>query len=268
MLRTLMLLTTLGAIFLAVGFLLAGFSGMLFALLLAIILDLSAYWWSDRLVLGLYNAKEFKDERVERMLERLASKAGIPKPKLYLIETESPNAFATGRNPKNSAVAVTRGLLDLEDDELEGVLGHELAHIKNRDCLISALAAVFATAIAFLAQIGYWSIFADRERFNPFALLLIILFAPLAATLVRLAISREREYLADQLSAYLTRKPKALASALRKIAERSQRHPIRGSAATSHLWIVNPFKQDWFTQLFSTHPPLEKRIARLEAIKV
>ncbi|RLJ07008.1 MAG: protease HtpX, partial [Candidatus Aenigmatarchaeota archaeon] len=160
MLRTLMLLTTLGAIFLAVGFLLAGFSGMLFALLLAVILDLSAYWWSDRLVLGLYNAKEFKDERVERMLERLASKAGIPKPKLYLIETESPNAFATGRNPKNSAVAVTRGLLDLEDDELEGVLGHELAHIKNRDCLISALAAVFATAIAFLAQIGYWSIFA------------------------------------------------------------------------------------------------------------
>lgn len=268
MLRTVMLLTTLGAIFLVIGFLLGGFLGIGFALLIAIFLDFSAYWWSDKWVLRLYNAREFKDEKLEKMLDELSSKAGIPRPRLYLIRTKNPNAFATGRNPKNSAVAVTEGLLELEDDEIEGVLGHEIMHIKNRDCLLSAITAVFATAIAFLAQIGYWSLFADRERMNPFAILLIVIFAPLAASLIRLAISREREYLADQGSAYLTRKPEALASALRKIAERSIRHPLKGSAATSHLWIVNPFKQDWFTQLFSTHPPLEKRIARLEAIKV
>ncbi|MEM7828227.1 MAG: zinc metalloprotease HtpX [Candidatus Aenigmatarchaeota archaeon] len=267
MLRGLILFTTLAAIFLVIGFFIGGFYGLIVAFLFAMLLNIFAYYYSDSIVLRIYGAKELKDEKIHKMVKRLAEKAGLPVPRLYVIEQQSPNAFATGRNPKHAAIAITRGLLTFDENEIEGVLAHEIAHIKNRDCLLATIAAMFATAISFLAQIGYWSMF-DRERgANLIGIFLIVLFAPLAATLIRLAISRDREYLADRTGVYITKKPHALASALRRIAEEVHRNPMRGSTSTSHLWIVNPFKSDWFTELFSTHPSIEKRIARLEEME-
>ena len=187
------------------------------------------------------------------------------------MEKKVKNGFAKGRNPKHAAVAVTRGILDLDKKELEGVLAHEISHIKNRDTMISTIAATIAGAISFLAQIGYYSMFfGSGERKgegNILGLIVILIFAPLAAAIVRLAISRGREYKADLTGALITKEPHHLASALRKIHEVAKDYPIKGSAATSHLWFVNPFKGDWFIQMFSTHPPVEKRIARLEEME-
>jgi len=272
MFNTAILLGTLTGILLVVGFLIGGVLGMGIALTFAVVINLVSYWYSDRIVLKMYKAKPSKREDLNEMVERLALEAKIPKPRVYEVKTKVPNAFATGRSPKHAAVVVTEGLLDLDKDEIEGVLAHELGHIKNRDILVSTLAATIAGAIAFLAQMGYWSLFMGaggrRSEGNIIGLILIIIFAPIAALLVRMAISRAREYRADRTGVLLSKNPRGLASALRRISEFAERNPLRGSSATSHMWIVNPFHRDWFTGLFSTHPPLRKRIERLEEMHV
>lgn len=268
MFNTAILLGTLTGILLVVGFLIGGIWGMGIALAFAIIINFVSYWYSDKIVLKMYKAEPSERKDLDEMIERLAIEAKISKPKIYEVKTRAPNAFATGRNPKHAAVVVTEGLLDLDKDEIEGVLAHELGHIKNRDILVSTLAATIAGAIAFLAQIGYWSLFMGaggrRGEGNIIGLILIIIFAPIAALLVRMAISRAREYKADRTGTLLSKNPRGLASALRRISEFAEKHPLKGSSATSHMWIVNPFHRDWFTGLFSTHPSIESRIEKLE----
>jgi len=267
-LRTTLLLSLLTGILLAIGFFFAGIDGMTIALIFALFMNFITYWYSDKIVLAMYRAKPTNNKKLHSMIEKLAKEADIPKPKLYVLPQNVPNAFATGRSPKHSAIAVTEGLLDhLEDDEIEGVLSHELAHIKNRDTLVSTLAATIGGAISFLAQIAWWSMFSrDRERGNAFLFPLIIL-APFAAMLVQLAISRGREFHADYTGAFISKKPLSLASALEKISNIADKNPIRGNSATSHLWIVNPFKGDNFVKLFMTHPPVDERIRRLKEFK-
>jgi len=270
MFRTVLFFGFLTGILLGVGWFLGGFFGMTVALFLSLLINFISYWYSDKIVLTMYGAKETNDPELNKIVENLAFQAGIPKPKVYIVPTKIPNAFATGRSPKHSSVAVTEGLLELNKDEIEGVLSHEIAHIRNHDILISTAAATISGAISYLAQIGYYSLFFrdSREGGNLFGLLFVIIFAPLAALLVRLAISRSFEYRADYTGAIISKKPLALASALEKISSITKNHPMRGSAATSHLWIVNPFKSDWFTNLFSTHPPIEERIKRLKKMAV
>ena len=267
MLNTVILLGTLTGILLAIGFFIAGPIGALFALILSVVINFAAYWYSDRIVLRMYKAKPTNGKtKLDSMVENLAREAKIPKPRVHIVPTKIPNAFATGRNPERSAIAVTEGVLDLEADEIKGVIAHEMGHIKNRDILVSMLAATIAGAISYVAHIGYWSMFAgnNRQGGNAFALILMVIFAPIAALLVRMSISRSREFGADRTGALITKKPLALASALRKISRVAEHRPVRGSSATSHLWIVNPFKRDWFTGLFSTHPSVESRVQRLE----
>jgi len=271
MIGTLALLTTLTVILLAVGFVLGGIIGTGIALVFAVLINFFSYWYSDKLVLKIYKAKPYDNKELKKIIAEIAQEAEIPVPPLYIVESHVPNAFATGRSPKHAAVAVTKGILELDKDELKGVLAHEISHVKNRDTLISTMAATIAGAVSFLAQIGYYSMFFSGERRgegNILGLILIVIFAPLAALFVRLAISRGREYKADLTGALITKEPKYLASALRKINEASRNYPIKGSAATAHLWIVNPFHRDWFVSMFSTHPPVEKRIARLEEMDV
>lgn len=270
MFRVVLLLGSLTAILLLIGFAIGGFWGMSLALVLAVVINFVTYWYSDRIVIRIYKAKPSESKKLDKIIDKLAIEAKIPKPKIYMVPTDVPNAFATGRNKGRAVVGVTEGLLDLDDDEIEGVLAHEMAHIRNNDILISTLAATIAGAIAYLAQIGYWSIFLGGGRRGGgslIGLILIVIFAPLAALLVKLAISRAEEYKADFTGATLTKKPGALASALKKISEISRENPMKGSAATSHMWIVNPFKSDWFNGLFSTHPPVARRVKRLEDMK-
>ena len=267
MLNTVILLSTLTAILLAIGFLVAGPIGALFALVLSLVINIATYWYSDKIVLRIYKAKPTNGQsKLDSIIDDLAREAKMPKPKVFTIPTKIPNAFATGRNPQHSAVAVTEGLLDMEEDEIRAVVAHEIGHIKNRDVLVSTLAATIGGAISYVAHIGYWSMFAGNSRNggNAMALIMMVIFAPIAALLIRLAISRSREYGADRTGALITKRPLSLASALSKIHRISEYNPVKGSSATSHLWIVNPFKSDWFTGLFSTHPPIEERIRRLE----
>ncbi len=267
MFRTAILLAALSAILLGVGLLMGGIAGMTFALIMAFMLNFVSYWYSDRIVLRLYGAQLTDDEGLNEMVKELAKEAQIPKPDVYMLSSDVPNAFATGRNPEHGAVALTRGLTHLSRKEIEGVLAHELTHIKNRDTLIQTVAATIAGAISYIAMIGYWSMFGDnRDNSSIFGLILIVIFAPLAASIVKLAISRRREYAADHGAAMLTKNPGALASALRKISEYSHDRPMKGPSATSHMWIANPFHEDWFTGLFSTHPPIKRRIAKLERL--
>ncbi|MFH0957051.1 MAG: M48 family metalloprotease [Candidatus Aenigmatarchaeota archaeon] len=267
MFRTGILLFVLSGIFLAVGFFLGGMGGMGIALVFTAFVNIISYWYSDSIVLRIYGAQLTDDKDLNEMARKLAAEAEIPKPRVYLMQSEVPNAFATGRDPSHGAVAVTLGLMKLSKGEMEAVIAHEMSHIKNRDTLVQAVAATIAGAISYLAMIGYWSMFSSDENRGSGAIIgaiLIAIFAPLAATIVRLAISRRREYAADHEAALMTRKPANLASALRKISEMSRETPIRGPSATSHLWIVNPFKDDWFTGLFSTHPPISRRIEKLQ----
>ena len=268
MLNTIMLLGVLTGILLGIGWLFFGIAGLTAALALSILLNFCMYWFSDRIVLGLYRTKPTNDSRLNSIVEGIARNSRIPKPRVYIVDSNVPNAFATGRNPKHSAVAVTRGLMGLNDDEIEGVLGHEIGHIRNRDTLVATMAATIAGAISYLAQIGYYSMFfsgnEQRGGGNLLGFILILIFAPLAALLVRLAISRAREYRADYYGVLVTKKPEGLVSALRKISEKVQQNPARGNSATSHLWFANPFGSDRFTGLFSTHPPIEKRIKRIQ----
>jgi heat shock protein HtpX len=269
--RTAALLGLLTGILLLIGFLWSGITGMSIFFILALFINFISYWYSDKIVLSIYRAKPISKEEepeLHKIVEKLIKKFNIPKPRLYLVNLPVPNAFATGRNPKHAAVAVTSSLLkSLNWDEIEGVLSHELAHIKNRDTLTSTIAATIAGAIAYIAQIAWWSLFLgdERGRGNIIFLPLIIL-APLAATLIQLAISRTREYAADKTGALLSKKPLSLASALEKISKISKQYPLRGNSATSHLFIINPFKPDGFTKLFMTHPPVSERIKRLKEL--
>jgi heat shock protein HtpX len=275
MLRSALLLGLLTGILLAIGYLFAGFGGMTLALIMAFTINFITYWFSDKIILTIYRAKEIsrdQDFRLHEIVEKLAREAKIPKPKVYLINNNTPNAFATGRSPKHAAIAVTSGLLEtLNWDEIEGVLGHEIGHIKARDTLTSTIAATIAGTIGYIAQIAWYSLFfgGDRRRGGGNAFLFpLIILAPIAATLVQLAISRTREYKADYNGAIFSKKPLSLASALEKISSAVVRNPMKGNAATSHLFIVNPFKGDSLVRLFSTHPPIHERIRRLKEMKI
>jgi heat shock protein HtpX len=271
--KTAFLLTALTLLLLFVGRVLGGQNGMLLALILAAVLNFVSYFYSDKIALAMYRAKPVTREELPRayqIVERLTQKIGIPMPKMYVIPTESPNAFATGRNPQHASVAVTHGILGLlNDEELEGVLAHELGHVRNRDILISSIAATVAGAITYLAEIARWGmIFGgyERDRDNRgggLGALLMLILAPIAAMLIQLAVSRSREYQADESGAHFTGNPYALASALAKLDAYSKRVPMQATPSTAHLFIIQPFLGQSLMSLFSTHPPIAKRIERL-----
>jgi heat shock protein HtpX len=275
--KTLALLATLTALLLWGGRALGGQDGLVLALGIAGLMNFGAYWFSDKVVLRMYRAQEVSPAEAPQLYavtRELATAANLPMPRVYVIPEEAPNAFATGRDPTHAAVAVTQGLLNsLSRDEVAAVVAHELGHIKNRDTLIMTLAATFAGALSMLANMAMWSaMFGGRssdedDGGHPMAGLVGVLVAPIAATLVQMAISRSREFLADQAGARFSGKPLALASALRKIEIMAQRAPMHsGSPATAHLFIHNPFSGGGLVRLFSTHPPTEERIAKLEAM--
>ncbi|WP_176374240.1 zinc metalloprotease HtpX [Trichloromonas acetexigens] len=271
-------LTCLTLLMVAMGNAIGGQGGMVIALLLAGGMNFFSYWYSDKIVLKMYKAKEVSENESPtfyRMVKGLAERAGMPMPKVYIIPSESPNAFATGRNPQNAAVAATEGIMRiLSAEELEGVMAHELAHVQNRDTLISTIAATFAGAIAMLGNMLQWAaIFgggnSDDEEGGGSMLggLAMAFIAPMAAMLIQMAVSRSREYLADASGAKICGNPLALASALNKLQLASQRVPMNeATPATSHMFIVNPLKGASLAKLFSTHPPMEERIARLQAM--
>jgi len=277
-LKTLMLLTVLTLLFVAIGFLVGGRNGMMIAFGFAVVMNFVSYWFSAKIVLSMYKAREVNESEAPRvfgMVQRLATQAGLPMPRVYVIPGNSPNAFATGRNPANGVIAFTQGILDLlSEDELEGVAAHELSHIKNRDILTQTVAATIAGAIGMLASMARWgAIFGgigrsdDREGGgNILGLLVMAIVAPIAAMFVQMAISRSREYAADATGAQVSGKPLSLASALRKLNSGAERRPLDANPATAHMFIVNPLTGRSFKNLFSTHPPIEERIARLEAM--
>lgn len=272
--KTAFLLTALTLLLLMIGRAFGGQNGMAIALVLAVVMNFIAYFFSDKITLATYRAQPVTREQLPRVysvVERLTQKIGIPMPKIYVIPSESPNAFATGRNPRHASVAVTQGILNLlNDEELEGVLAHELGHVNNRDILISSIAATIAGAITMLANMGKWAmIFGgfggrdDRDRGGGLAALFMLIVAPIAAMLIQLAVSRSREYQADASGAHYTGNPYALASALKKLDAYSRRLPMAASPSTAHLFIVQPLLGVNVGSLFSTHPPIAKRIERL-----
>ncbi len=277
-LKTIILLASLTALLMWAGQAVAGAAGLWFALVVAAAMNIGAYWFSDKIVLRMHHAQEVSPVQAPElyaMVQDLAARADLPMPKVYIIPEEAPNAFATGRNPRNGVVAVTEGLLRILDRrEVAAVIAHELGHIKNRDTLIMAIAATFAGALSMLANAAmFGSLFGghqsseDEEGGSPLAGLLGVLIAPIAATLVQMSISRAREFLADEAAARFTGTPLALASALRKIEAWSREIPLQaGSPATAHLFIHNPFSVEGLASLFSTHPPTEHRVARLVAM--
>jgi heat shock protein HtpX len=277
MVKTTLFLALLTGLFIAVGGLLGGRSGMMMAFVFALVMNFVSYWFSDKIVLKMYRAQPLGEADlpvVQRIVRKLATQAGIPMPKLYLIPSASPNAFATVRNPQHAAVAVTEGILRIMDErELEGVLAHELSHVLNRDVLISTIAATVAGAISMLANMAQWGLMFGGSRddegrsTNPIALILTIILAPLAAMLIQMAVSRSREFQADASGAGLTHEPEALASALAKLGQATKVIPMDANPATAHLFIVNPLSGRSFANLFSTHPPLEERIARLQKMR-
>jgi heat shock protein HtpX len=270
--RTGFLLAALTGLFLAVGYLLGGNSGMLIALAFSIATNLFAYWNGDKMVLSMHGAEQVTPEEAPELyalVDGLAQRATLPMPKLYLISNPQPNAFATGRDPAHAAVAVTTGLLEhLSRDELAGVIAHELSHVKNRDTLIMTITATLAGAISMLANFAFF--FGGRDRnspLGPIGSIAMLVLAPLAAMLVQMAVSRTREYAADRLGAAISGKPLSLASALRRIASAARQIPndtAEANPATAHLFIVNPLSGSGFDNLFSTHPNPENRIAALE----
>ncbi len=263
LLRLVLLLSVLTGLFLLIGFAVAGVAGMTIGLAIALVTNFFAYWYSDKFVLHIYGAKPYENRKINAMIERIAKKAGTPKPPLYFVGLDVPNAFATGRNAKHAAVAVTKGLVDkLNDREIEAVLAHEIGHVKNRDTLIATMAATIAGAISWLAYAFY---FGNERSRNALSFVLLFFLAPMAATLIRLAISRSREFAADKTGAMLSN-PLDLAGALQKISDYAAARPLRGNSATSHLFIVNPFSGNSMMRLFSTHPAVEERIARLKAM--
>jgi heat shock protein HtpX len=275
--KTLFLLVTLTLILVWAGGALGGKQGMTMALIFALMMNLFAYWFSDKIVLRMYRAKQVSEAEAPELygiVRRLVQKAGMPMPKVYMINEDQPNAFATGRNPKHAAVAVTTGIMRiLSHEELQGVIAHELSHVRHRDILISTIAATIAGAISYLAQMAQWAmIFGGRgdddEGGNPIAALAMMVVGPIAALIVQMAISRSREYSADEGGARLAGNPRYLAGALRKLHAASQKIPMHASPATSHMFIVNPLSGGGLLKLFSTHPPIEERIARLESMSL
>ncbi|MEZ6853447.1 zinc metalloprotease HtpX [Halodesulfovibrio aestuarii] len=273
-LKTMMLLALLSGIIIVLGGALGGKGGIIIAFVLALLMNVGSYWYSDKIVLRMYGAQEVSPHdapMLHNIVEELAYKAGIPKPRICIIPEQAPNAFATGRDPEHGVVAVTQGIMQLlSTEELKGVLAHEIGHITNRDILIQSIAGVMASAIVSIAHfMQFAAIFGfgggdDEEGSNPFATLLLAFVAPIAASLIQFAISRSREYLADDTGARLSGNPLYLASALEKLNAYSQRVPMHhGSEATAHMFIVNPFSGANMAKLFSTHPPIEERVSRL-----
>jgi len=268
MFKTAFLLTALTLLLMFIGRHYGGENGMFLALAFAVVLNFSAYFFFDKIALATYHAQPVTREELPRAyaaVERLTQKIGIPMPKIYVIPTESPNAFATGRNPSHASVAVTHGILGLlNDEELEGVLAHELGHVNNRDILISSVAATIAGAITMISRFGFFFGGSSRDRRGGgLTGLLMLILAPIAATMIQLAVSRSREYQADATGAHFTGNPYALASALQKLDAYSRRVPMQASPSTAHLFIIQPLLGMNFGNLFSTHPPIAKRIERL-----
>jgi heat shock protein HtpX len=272
--KTMLLFVALAAILMTVGGAVAGRQGLIIALVLSIGINFFSYWFSDKIVLASYGAKplgEAEAPRAHAVLAQVSQAAGIPKPPLYHTPESSPNAFATGRDPHHAVVCVTDGLLELlDEEELKGVLGHEMAHVKHRDILVGTVAASIASTIMFIASMARWAaIFGgggggrDRDGVNPIGLLVAAVVAPLAAMLIQMAISRSREYGADEAGAQFAGNPYGLANALKKLQTVSARIPLKASPSTAHMFIVKPFTGGGIFSLFATHPPLEKRIARL-----
>ncbi|NJD92418.1 MAG: zinc metalloprotease HtpX [Geobacter sp.] len=278
-LKTTLLLSLLTVLMVIMGSAIGGRSGMVFAFVMALGMNFFSYWFSDKIVLRMYGAQEVGEHDYPDfygMVRRLAQQAGLPMPKVYIIPEESPNAFATGRNPRHAAVAATQGILRiLTPEELEGVMAHELAHVQNRDILVSTIAATFAGAISMLGNMLQWGAMfgagrSDDEDSGAGGLigsLAMAIIAPIAAMLIQMAVSRSREYLADEAGARICGRPRALANALRKLHSASQMIPMQEARpASAHLFIVNPLTGGGLASLFSTHPPMEERIARLEAM--
>ena len=268
--KTALLLTAMTLLLLVIGQAFGGQRGMFMALVFAGIMNFVSYFYSDKIALAMYRAKPVTREQLPRaynVVERLTQKVGLPMPKIYVIPTDSPNAFATGRNPSHASVAVTQGILDLlNDEELEGVLAHELGHVRNRDILISSIAATLAGAITYIARFGFWfGGMNDRDdnRGGAMTGLIMLIVAPIAAMLIQMAVSRSREYEADHTGAAFTGNPYALASALAKLDAYSKRVPMVATPSTAHLFIIQPLLGISFGNLFSTHPPIAKRIERL-----
>jgi heat shock protein HtpX len=280
-LKTTLLLGLLTGLLLLFGERVGGQQGLMIAFVMTVVMNFGSYWFSDRIVLRMYGGQEVSQQEapgLHQMVRELANTAGIPMPRVYLLPGDSPNAFATGRNPQHAAVAVTEGIVRvLSPDELRGVLAHELAHVVHRDTLISAVAATIAGVIMMLANMARWgAMFSgyrrddrDGEGSNPMVLLAMAIMAPLAASLIQMAISRSREFAADEAGARMAHSPFGLASALEKIAVASQRVPLLSAGpATAHLFIVNPLSGEGFARLFSTHPPTEERVRRLRALSL
>jgi heat shock protein HtpX len=274
-LKTTALLAALTVLILLVGEAVGGQRGMVIALGIAAVTNFISYFYSDKIALATYNAQPASREelpRVYQVVERMTQRQGLPMPKIYVIPTDSPNAFATGRNPSHASIAVTRGILQLlDDEELEGVLAHELSHVRNRDILISSIAATLAGAVTLIARMAYWGAlfggFGGRDRDDrgggALGALAMMILAPIAAMLIQLAVSRSREYQADASGAEMTHNPYALARALAKLDAYSKRLPMAASPSTAHLFIVQPLLGIDFASLFATHPPIPKRIERL-----
>jgi heat shock protein HtpX len=275
--KTAILLGGLTGLLILAGGAIGGQGGLMIAFVLALVMNLGSYWFSDKIVLRMYRATEVgPDHLLYRITARLAQKAGLPMPRVYVIPDMSPNAFATGRNPEHAAVAATEGILQmLPENELEGVIAHELTHVKHRDILISTVAAAIAGAIMMLANMakfaaifgGYGGSRDDREGSNPIALLLMAILAPLAAMLVQMAISRQREFAADRGGAEMVGSPTGLANALRHIDAGVKQIPMDASPATAHMFIMKPFSSEGLMSMFSSHPPTEARIKALMAIR-
>jgi heat shock protein HtpX len=277
--KTGLLLAVLTAMLVLIGGAVGGQQGMVAAFGLAVVMNFASYWFSDKIVLAAYGAKPIEESQAPRLygiVRRLATRAHIPMPRVYLIPNDTPNAFATGRNPQHAAVAVTEGIMRiLDEDELEGVLAHELAHVANRDILISTIAATLAGAITYLAHMAQWAAMFGGRRgdddeggTNPIAAIALAVLAPFAAMLVQMAVSRAREYQADASGARVAGRTVGLVNALRKLQMANQMAPMDASPTTAHLFIVNPLSGQALMKLFSTHPPLEERIARLQAMRV
>jgi len=278
MFKTALLLAVLTALLVLIGGAVGGQQGMLVAFVLALAMNFFSYWFSDKIVLAMYGARPIEESQAPalyRIVRTLATRGGIPMPRVYLIPTDTPNAFATGRNPQHAAVAVTEGSMRiLDEEELEGVLAHELSHVKNRDVLIATIAATLAGAITYLAHMAQWAaIFGGRrddeeEGGGAFGAIFMAILAPIAAMLIQMAVSRAREFQADATGARLAGKPWGLAKALEKLDTASKAMPMDASPATAHLFIVNPLSGRSLLRLFSTHPPIEERIARLRSMRV
>jgi heat shock protein HtpX len=277
--KTGLLLAVLTAMLVVIGGAIGGQQGMFVAFFVALAMNFFSYWFSDKMVLAMYGARPIEESQAPAlyaMVRRLATRAQIPMPRVYMIAGDTPNAFATGRNPEHAAIAVTEGILRvLDQDELEGVLAHELSHVKNRDVLISTIAATLAGAITYLAHMAQWAaIFGGRRDdedeggSNPIAMIVMAIVAPIAAMLVQMAVSRAREFQADATGARLAGRTWGLAKALEKLQMAQQVAPMNASPATAHLFIVNPLSGRALMNMFSTHPPLEERIARLRAMKI